>query len=257
MDLCSDPFPIAEIVTSYAYSGPDDQFVGDTGFLIHGHAGGYNLIYCNVTVFDIDYRYTSSASSTIGTFEAINAVPSDLTTTFRIASTVEFGISMNYVPQRVEGTGIKSGSYVDAYALELSRELIALSALIWEPAPASEVSAYEQVLGSKINVVPLALFVATVLSFALLTIWIGVVALWETRAMSFVHLAHVRLTSPLAYTHALYGPVEPSRTWTQDGLGVFSAETEADRLNVGPVLTARGDEAFGVVRGHEGKRVDG
>lgn len=83
---------------------------------------------------------------------------------------------------------------------------------------------------------------------SILTLVIAILAMVASRKTPFVHLAHARLTSPVALLHQLFGPVESSRTWREDGLGVFAVESEADRLMVGPVKTGQGDSAFGVTR---------
>lgn len=176
-----------------------------------------------------------------------------------------------YVPQRVEGAGMGPGlSYVDAFAIELSRELVAFSASIWEPDEVSTIQTVTEKLGSRILIVPLTLYVSAVLLYrfvfpssssrllqvadptppadpnSAVTLGIAVTALAAARSTSFVHLAHFRLTSPMALVHDLSGSVDPARTWKEDGLGVFSHESDGDRLNVGPVTNSRGETAFGV-----------
>lgn len=68
--------------------------------------------------------------------------------------------------QRSEGTGIQSGDFQSVYALELSRELLAFSASFYEPAEASNVQGVDNTLvGSRLQVVPLALFLFSVLLY--------------------------------------------------------------------------------------------
>lgn len=70
----------------------------------------------------------------------------------------------------------------------------------------------------------------------------------SSHSTRFVHLAHMRITSPIAYIHLLFGPLEVHRTWTEDGLGIFCTESDIDRLNVGPFRTPEGMTVFGITR---------
>lgn len=119
---------------------------------------------------DVKFSYTPSFSSTSG--DGTYAMDSWTSATPRVTSLLAAYIDstylQTYVSQRVEGSGYVTGEsmpYVDAYAQELSRELVAFSASIWEPAQAISVQNAEQKLGSKVQVVPLALYVLAVLSY--------------------------------------------------------------------------------------------
>lgn len=46
----------------------------------------------------------------------------------------------------------------------------------------------------------------------------------------------------------MFGPVEATRTWKEDGTQLFSVETESDRLGVGPIDTVDGGATFGIAR---------
>lgn len=100
-------------------------------------------------------------------------------------------------------------------------------------------------LDSSIDRDPLTSFIS------LLTLTIAISASMGSYSTPFVHLAHTRLTSPLPYIHALFGPVDSAKTWKEDGLELFSSETDVDRLDVGPVSAPDGELAFGVARAPE------
>lgn len=53
--------------------------------------------------------------------------------------------------------GPEAGPFEDFLALELSKQLIGLSAAIYEPIPAASVSALKPVIGTRIRLVPLIL----------------------------------------------------------------------------------------------------
>lgn len=65
----------------------------------------------------------------------------------------------------IDGAGIYGESYADAYALELSREVLAYSSWIFEPAQVRSVYAVESGLGASLELVPLLLYLATVVLF--------------------------------------------------------------------------------------------
>lgn len=69
-----------------------------------------------------------------------------------------------YVPQRIDGSGLKNGTmdYVNAFSLELSRELIAFTASIYEPLEVSSIRTVTVKLGSRIQIAPLALYLSAV-----------------------------------------------------------------------------------------------
>lgn len=77
---------------------------------------------------------------------------------------------------------------------------------------------------------------------------IGITALIEVHSVKFVKLVHLRITSSLPIIHALFGPVDSSRTWKNDGVEMFSTESEKDRLYVGPLRSQGKGDSFGFAR---------
>lgn len=60
----------------------------------------------------------------------------------------------------VEGTGIADGgNYADAFAIEFSRELMALGAFVFMPKSVEEIVTTKMKFGSRIQVAPLAVYV--------------------------------------------------------------------------------------------------
>lgn len=84
--------------------------------------------------------------------------------------------------------------------------------------------------------------------YRFMTLVIGITALIEAHCINFVNLARLRIISSLPIVHALFGPVDSSRTWKNDGVEMFSTESERDRLYVGPVRSQAGGDSFGFAR---------
>lgn len=129
-----------------------------------GDSFGWNLLYCNATVKDIRYQY----NATDGTFQTLSATDASLHLTKLVSALTDsglFGINMA-IDRSVNGqVGGTSADYAAAYALELSRQLIAMTASVWEPAPAQSVHIIKRALGAEIKLVPLALYILGVLLF--------------------------------------------------------------------------------------------
>lgn len=89
-------------------------------------------------------------------------------------------------------------------------------------------------------------------------IWLSVRSLQSTQAIPFVPLAHMHLTSPLPIVHLVFNKIEAPRTWKASSIGLFSAESEQDALNIGAMTlptTTTGEsgrssvgQAFGICR---------
>ncbi|KIO22307.1 hypothetical protein M407DRAFT_216733 [Tulasnella calospora MUT 4182] len=248
--ITTNPFSLAAVVNSFAYVYDDinDDFVNNTGFFRHGRTGAWNVLYCNSTVNDVKYRYIPASSGTGGSYQTISLTVSSV----RMASLVSIGLDMGSIqwnlPSRIEGAGLRGGSYTTAFAQELSRELIGLSAALYEPIPVTAIAETSVVLGSRVQLVPLGLYLASVVIYALTTLIIGITALIEAHSVKFVNLVHLRITSSLPIVHALFGPVDCSRTWKNDGVEMFSTDSEKDRLYVGPVRSQTEGDSFGFAR---------
>lgn len=68
--------------------------------------------------------------------------------------------------QRTEGTGLQSGNFANAYALELSRELLAFSASVYEPVEVVGIQSTDgTVVGARLQLVPLMLFLCASLLY--------------------------------------------------------------------------------------------
>ncbi|KAF7982208.1 hypothetical protein HWV62_29392 [Athelia sp. TMB] len=252
----TNPFSVAAVITSLAYyeAAAGDGFVGDTGFYLHGDLGGWNVVYCNVTTVNIQYEYTppssTAPSSQGGTYTTIttNLAPAPRIPML-VATGLDNGPILSWVPDRVDGVGWQgAGNYLESFALEMSRELMAFTAMLWQPEQVLSIQDVAGVIGSRVQIAPLALYVGAVLLYAIIAFAVAILAIIESHSTPFAHLAHMRLTSTLAYIHGMFGPIEATRTWEKDGLEVFSTETEADRLNVGTVNVGDGADGFGVSR---------
>jgi len=258
----SNPFQIVGLASSYAPITDlrsTNSLIGDTGFFYQiGPSPAANLLYCNVTVRDVSYSYTNGNASVtsfsavndneIGSYHTLSFTDSPVQTAKYLAAPIDWNYLEFYIQDRTSGAGLYNGSYADAYALELSREIIAFSAFIYEPTQVDGIEGSQEIAGSRINLVALILFCAAILIFDLLTFAVTVLAIAAARGTSFVHLAHMRITSPLPLVHSLFGPVDPARTWQEDGVYLFSAESDNDRLNIGPVTLPNGEAVFVITR---------
>jgi len=250
----SNPFPLAAIVMSEAYTnGPssmmditDPTWLNDTGFFLM--EGAWNVIYCNVTVRNITYSYDSPfPAGGDGVYKTLSWEPASLRITSLLTAYLDSTYISSFVPQNVEGSGLHFGmNYVDAFGLELSRELVAFSASIWQPENVLSISGTKSEQGTRLQIIPLALYVVTVLLYSAVTLIVAVTAIIATHSISYVGLAQTRITSPTVLIYQLFGPVESSRTWKESGVDLFAVESETDRLDIGAYKIAQGELAFGV-----------
>ncbi|KAG8932300.1 hypothetical protein FRC00_000074, partial [Tulasnella sp. 408] len=236
-----NPLNLAAVVNSFGYShrGGDDYFVNNTGFFKHDRTGAWNVLYCNSTVNDVNYRYKPALNGVGGSYQIISSTMSSSRMSYLVAIGTHMGVMRKILPSRIEGAGLRGGSYTITFAQELSRELIGLTAAMYEPIPVTAIKRTSVVLGSRIQLVPLALYLAAVVIYAFMTLVIGITALIEAHCVNFVSLARLRIISSLPIVHALFGPVDSSRTWKNDGVEMFSTESEKDRLYIGPTAPSR------------------
>ncbi|KAG8874725.1 hypothetical protein FRB97_005683 [Tulasnella sp. 331] len=208
----SNPFSLVGSSVAAAPAGQQNQssdqgYFTDLGYYFApGGALGANILYCNVTVRDLVYLYSSSAPS----FQTLSFNDSSIRTTQLVATLSDSGVmslNMDFI--------LQAGASADDYALELSREMIGMSAWIWEPAQVQTISGIEQAIARSYKV-------------------------------PFTHLAHMRLTSLLPMIHLLFGPIDPTRTWKEGGTRLFNVESEKHRLNIGMIETSEGERSFGV-----------
>ncbi|KAG8948018.1 hypothetical protein FRC04_010060 [Tulasnella sp. 424] len=248
--VTTNPFNIAAVINSFAYvsNAGDDTFVNNTGFFTHGRTGAWNVLYCNSTVYDVNYRYLPASDGTSGSYQALSSSISNIQMATLVSIGLDIGFIQRNMPSRIEGAGLRGGSYTTAFAQELSRELIGLSAALYEPVPVTAIAETSVVLGSRVQLVPLALYLAAVVIYALTALIVGIAALIEAHSVKFVKLVHLRITNSLPIVHALFGPVDSSRTWKDDGVEMFSTEAEKDRLYVGPVRSQTEGDSFGFAR---------
>ncbi|KZT53423.1 hypothetical protein CALCODRAFT_51098 [Calocera cornea HHB12733] len=210
--VSSNALELVDVVISYAYTADDplsSGYVGDTGFL-WAQTEGYNALLCQVSVSEVEYAYVQAPLAdlaTNGSFRVLSSEPASTLTTQRVASILDASFLWNSVPLRVDGVGLLQGNYSAAYALELSRELVAYTAAVYEPAPALSITLVSQPLGSTIPLAPMLLYFLTVLLYALFTLWIGARAYRATAGNKDVQRAHMRLTEPLQALQAVYGQV--------------------------------------------------
>ncbi|KIK03994.1 hypothetical protein K443DRAFT_676313 [Laccaria amethystina LaAM-08-1] len=243
----SNPFHAGEVVISQAYyQAVEDQFVPNSGWFIHGSNGAWNVVFCDVTALDVQYVYSSSR------FIVRESTPLSADSARHVMTLgIEGGSVM--VSQQVDGAGLQTNmTYEQAYGLELSRQAIARGAFVYESTGVSTIQRELETIGTSINLVPLALLLGGMLVFCLFVLFVVVQILLSAARVPYVRLAALQLNDPLTTVHALYGPVDPASTWTDQTFKKFNAETEGDRLSVGPIPVGEYYSQFGVTKGLEG-----
>ncbi|KDR66408.1 hypothetical protein GALMADRAFT_147995 [Galerina marginata CBS 339.88] len=231
----SNPFTAGEVVTSMAYLGPDqevDAFIGNTGWFIHGNKGAWNVVFCNVTALDVTYTYTSSR------YILESSTPKPLPEArYMMAGGLEASTGTPVVSTPIDGAGLQTdATYEQAYSLQLSRQMVARGAFIYQPTDAIQIQSENTISGSNLQVIPLTIFVISMLGFACQVLYIALRTLVATSDVQYVGLAALHLKDPLATMQRLYGSSDPVLTWETDLMKKFGDEAEGDRLRVGPVM---------------------
>ncbi|KDR68207.1 hypothetical protein GALMADRAFT_272694 [Galerina marginata CBS 339.88] len=238
-DIESNPFTAGEIVTSMAYLGPGqvyDAFIPNSGWFVHGNNGAWNVVFCNVTALEVTYKYESLRYITV------SSSPQPLTTARYIMSAGFERSSTTVISSAVAGAGLQSNTtFEEAYSLELSRQMLARAAFIYEPKNVLRIQYENNVNGSKLQLIPLVLFVGALLVFACQVLYIALRTVIATWGVQYVGLAARHLGDPLATMQRVYGHPDPALTWEMDSEKRFGFETERDRLRVGPVALSGND----------------
>lgn len=127
---------------------------------MHGSNGAWNVVYCNLTALIVSYSYTSSR------FVANSIAPTDDNSTRHIM-TVIFDAVSTQVSAAVDGAGLLTGvTYEEAYSLELSKQALARGAYIYESRDVESISKELNIIGSRLQLIPLVIFVLATLLFA-------------------------------------------------------------------------------------------
>ncbi|KAJ7895452.1 hypothetical protein B0H14DRAFT_2680504 [Mycena olivaceomarginata] len=181
------------------------QFVGDTGFFLHGNQGGFNVLTCNIKSLDVTYRYFN------GSYTLVASAPSDLEQAQRISD--GSWAALYYVPVSIEGAGLYSGSYADAFGAKLSLVALSTTTYIIEPTEALQQEYTWPYIGSRIPLAPFLLL------FTLAFVYCVSVA-----TITFGAVMQIRNTA--------YGPEDAKLRATSTANELFGHETAADRLTM-------------------------
>ncbi|KAJ7216908.1 hypothetical protein C8J57DRAFT_1395984 [Mycena rebaudengoi] len=228
----SAEFRFATIVRSSAYIPKDSSdFVGNTGFYFHSKAA-VNVVICNVKSLAVTYRYFN------GSYTLVSAAPSDVPQGQRISDGSVAGPF--YVPPAIEGVGISSGSYVDAFAQKLSQVALSMTAYIIEPSEAISHQFIVPNIGSRLPLAPLLLLFLISFIYCTLVAAIMLLAVLELRKSPHTAFARSRLVDPTTAISTAYGPDDSKLKMTRSPQELFGHETAADRLNVGVSSRAQG-----------------
>jgi hypothetical protein len=240
--------------------------LNNTGFMFHGNRGAWNVLLCSVNVVSVNYRYTN------GSLYIRTTTTSDLNMARRFTTMLDTGDLTTRVPNAVDGAGLLVGDYASSFALELSRELAAMSANLYEPGNISDLVQFVPGIGSKLQLAPLILLLVALLLYryviyipheilvtcnhlmfmgvalSLTILPMAAFAALASRSKLHVTLARQRLIDPLTVVHSAFDSVEGDRTWENSTTKLFSIASDKDRLNVGPMFMDDGVTVFGVSR---------
>ncbi|KAF8995980.1 hypothetical protein BDQ17DRAFT_1364875 [Cyathus striatus] len=244
-EIDSNPYHAAAIIQSVSYYIPNSQdvFYNNTGWFIHGSSGAWNVVYCNISVLEVSYMFSSSSNTYSVTQSSLVPVES-------ARPVASFGMESSVIPNQikttVDGIGIITTglTYEDAYGLELSRQVLARSSALYRPVDATDVSTEFAIVGSRIDLVPLAVLIASMLTLGVLTLAVLFNIVVFAR-VPFIRLASAYLNDPFTVVHALYGPKNPRLTWEDDALLKFGTETNGDRLSAGAMSYGGPDSEHG------------
>ncbi|KAJ7886814.1 hypothetical protein B0H14DRAFT_2696851 [Mycena olivaceomarginata] len=214
-------------IVSQAYNTDntgESQFVGDTGFFLHGNQGGFNVLTCNIKSLDVTYRYFN------GSYTLVASAPSDLEQAQRISD--GSWAALYYVPVSIEGAGLYSGSYADAFGAKLSLVALSTTTYIIEPTEALQQEYTWPYIGSRIPLAPFLLLftLAFVYCVSVATITFG--AVMQIRKSPHTGLARSRLLDPATAISTAYGPEDAKLRATSTANELFGHETAADRLTM-------------------------
>ncbi|KAJ7617154.1 hypothetical protein FB45DRAFT_1104324 [Roridomyces roridus] len=227
----SSEFRFGLQVQSQAYrvdrSMTEDTPVGDTGFFIHGNKGAWNVLTCDVKSLNVTYHYFNSSYTLLG------SEPTNIDQTWRVEDGSWAAVYYGTAP--IDGTGLYSGNYTQAFAKQLSSISLAMTAYVVEEAPVLESESTVTYIGSRLPLAPFLLLILIPSIYASNIRSIGValitlLAVVEHSRSPHAEFARGILIEPAAAVSAAWGPEEarlaPMRTMTE----LFGDETSADRL---------------------------
>ncbi|KAJ7620195.1 hypothetical protein FB45DRAFT_1062555 [Roridomyces roridus] len=184
--------------------------VGDTGFVLHGSGAAVNVLVCDVHSLEVTYDYFN------GTYSTVSSTPSDLEQAARVSDGLWAG-AVSYVPNAVEGVGMYSGSYIDAFSNQLS--LVALATTWYVMEPINVLSAQSTVvpIGARLPLAPFLLVLVIPFIYCVSVLAVTISAVIATLKSPYTAFARSRLMDPVT-------AIGCTR--------LFKHETAADRLTL-------------------------
>ncbi|KAJ7744767.1 hypothetical protein DFH07DRAFT_776967 [Mycena maculata] len=208
------------VVVSQAYyaniSSSGEEFVGDTGFFLHGNGSAYNVLTCELKSLSVTYQYFNGSLS--------DSTPSTLEQGQHISDGSWAGLE--YVPNAIDGAGLFSGSDTEAFAERLSLVTLATTAYLIILAPVLERQFTQTFTGSRFSFAPFLLLVAVLV--------VTVLAVHEVRKAVPGDVVYARswLIDPATVISHVYGPEDTKVKPTSSIKELFGFETADDRLSV-------------------------
>ncbi|KAJ7627137.1 hypothetical protein FB45DRAFT_1004706 [Roridomyces roridus] len=217
-------------VTSAAYhaniSSSGEVFVGDTGFYLHGSAYARNVLVCDIHSLDVTYDYFN------GSYSTVSSSPSDLEQAARASDGSWAGLT--YVANAVDGVGMYSGSYVDAFANQLSLVTLATTWFVMEPIEVLSAQSTVVPIGARLPLAPFLLVIIIPFVYCVSVLLLTVSAVIATLNSPYTAFARSRLMDPVTAIGTAYGPEDTggSQSPLEPVHGLFKHETAADRLTL-------------------------
>ncbi|KAJ7442342.1 hypothetical protein B0H11DRAFT_2292081 [Mycena galericulata] len=219
-------FGMEVISTAYNADSSDsgEIFVGNTGFFLHGNQGGYNIITCEMKSLNVTYHYFN------GSYSMVSSSPSDLAQGQRISDGSWVGL--HNVATAIDGAGLYSGSYTDAFAARLSLVTLATTVYVVEPAEVLETQYTQTYIGSRLPLAPFLLLIIITFVYCVSVAVITFKAVIASRKSPYTAFARSRLLDPSTVISTAYGPRDSGLKPTRAVHELFGHETSADRLSV-------------------------
>lgn len=127
----------------------------DSGFYPITDFLSYNVMSCYIDVVSIIYEYSNN------TFRILNTTTADLDMVRRVVVFADTAFISNRLPVIIEGTS----DYATTFGYELSREVMGMSAYIYEPGESLALRMAEVKIGTKLQLMPFVLFVTVLIIY--------------------------------------------------------------------------------------------
>ncbi|KAJ7616569.1 hypothetical protein FB45DRAFT_230406 [Roridomyces roridus] len=179
-----------EIVSGayHANASGGENFVGDTGFVLHGNKGAFNLLTCTVASLNATYHYFNS------TYTLLSSVPTSVDQAQRVLD--GSWASLSLAPTSIDGVGLYSGVYTSAFARQLSAISLSMTVYVTEPAPVEQTESTYAYEGAALPIVPFGFVILLPVIYSICVLIMTVLAVIEHRKSPHASFARSLLLDP-------------------------------------------------------------